>query len=97
MQKTVKMRQIDERLSVPAHTFELRTFTGATKYKSVWRAMRKGLVGRNGEVLPLRPFNNSKRTKGRKLQKDFEKASLRLKSYLKRAQEIDTENAKEKH
>ena len=88
------MRVENDRLMVPEHVFPIRHFTGVKKYRSVWRAMRRGLASQNGEALPTRPFNNSKRTKGRKLQKDFQQASEQYKHILAKARKIDTENAK---
>lgn len=98
MQTQVKMRKVDENENhwVAYHVKPLRVFSGVKKHRSVWRAMRRGNVGYSGEVLPSRPFNNSKRTRGRKLQKEFEKASVTLKSWMNKAREIDTENAKSK-
>lgn len=42
----------------------LRDYSGVRKYKSIRRAIRKGLVSIYGEVYPKRPFNNKKRGKG---------------------------------
>jgi len=33
-------------------------FSGVSKHKSVWRAMRRGHVSVNGELFPNKPFNN---------------------------------------
>lgn len=65
---------------VPKHTYPLRRFEGVKQFKSVWRAMRRMSVSRAGIVLPSRPFNNSSRTKGRKLQIQFEKTLENLKN-----------------
>lgn len=43
----------------------LRLFEAVRKFKSVKRAMRRGNVSPIGEILPRRPFNNRKPTKGR--------------------------------
>lgn len=43
----------------------LRLFEAVRKFKSVRRAIRRGHVSPIGEILPRRPFNNRKPTKGR--------------------------------
>lgn len=48
----------------------LLTFDATGKFKSVWRAMRRGHVSHHGIVYPSRPFNNRKPTLGRKLNED---------------------------
>lgn len=48
------------------HTYALSSFDGVHKYKSVWRAMRRGNVSASGVIYPHRPFNNSKATIGRR-------------------------------
>ena len=40
-------------------------FSGVSKYKSVWRAMRRGHVSVNGELFPNKPFNNRPNTSKR--------------------------------
>lgn len=57
---------------VAKHTHPLGNFEGVYKYKSVWRAIRRKKVSMMGRIYPNRPFNNGKRTKGRKLQVDAE-------------------------
>lgn len=37
----------------------LMTYEGVSKYKSVRRAMRRGLVSPFGRIYPKRPFSNS--------------------------------------
>lgn len=50
----------------PAMELHLITYKAVNKFKSIRRAIRKGNVTRWGEITPKRPFNNSKRTRGRK-------------------------------
>ena len=40
-------------------------FSGVSKYKSIWRAMRRGHVSVNGEEFPKKPFNNRANTSSR--------------------------------
>lgn len=42
----------------------LRNFTGVSKFKSIRRAMRRGLVSLFGDIYPRRPFNNRKQRAG---------------------------------
>lgn len=42
----------------------LKVFDGVSKFKSIRRAMRKGLVTPWGRIAPKRPFNNRSRKKG---------------------------------
>ena len=39
----------------------LRTFIATSKYKSVIRAIRRGLVSIDGIIFPKRPFNNRRK------------------------------------
>ena len=97
MQKTTPKREIDERLSVAVHVHPISTFEGVKKVKSIWRAIRRGKASRNGMLYPYRPFNNAKRTRGRKLQKEFEKTKVSIDQYLERARLIDEKNAAKEH
>jgi hypothetical protein len=45
----------------------IRLFEAVSKYKSVYRAIRRGNVSPIGEIYPKRPFNNRKPTAGRHL------------------------------
>ena len=76
---------------VPKHVHTLSVLGDVDKVKSVWRAMRRGRMSTSGKLYPDRPFNNRKRTKGRKIQKDFERVSLEIKirRALKKAQLLD--------
>lgn len=56
----------------PEKDLHLQVFYAVSKFKSVRRAIRRGKVAEWGEIIPSRPFNNSKRTEGRKLQKEKE-------------------------
>lgn len=60
----------------------LKVFDGVHKYKSVWRAMRRGHVSPNGIVYPKRPFNNAKATKGREINEKKKLIYGRLKQHL---------------
>ena len=42
----------------------LISYSGVTKFKSIRRAMRRGLVSTTGVIYPKRPFNNRSRNKG---------------------------------
>ena len=61
---------------------ELRlvTFNNVSKYKSVRRAMRRGHMVYWGEIIPHRPFNNRKRTEGRRAQLVKEEIYGRIKN-----------------
>lgn len=45
-------------------SINLKIFDGVSKFKSIRRAMRRGLVTPWGRVAPKRPFNNRSRVKG---------------------------------
>jgi hypothetical protein len=51
----------------------LVTFEGVSKYKSVNRAIKRGLVSPYGEVYPKRPFNNRTSKKGSRFFNDLKK------------------------
>ena len=93
MQEQTPMHQVDDRTSVPKHIRPLSFFHDVKKVKSVSRAMRRGRMDERGRLYPSRPFNNAKRTKGRKQQQEFEKANSEVKKYLAKAREIDERNA----
>ena len=93
MQEQTPMHQVDERTSVPKHIAPLSFFNDVSKVKSVSRAMRRGRMDKLGRLYPSRPFNNSKRTLGRKRQVEFEKTNLEIKRYLAKARKIDQDNA----
>jgi hypothetical protein len=44
----------------------LRTFEGVSKYKSVFRAIRRNNVSPSGVMIPKRPFHNKANTSKRK-------------------------------
>lgn len=58
----------------------LFSYQGVNYFKSVRRAIRRGHVTMGGLVDYKRPFNNRKRTKGRKLQVDKERTYGKIKS-----------------
>lgn len=64
----------------------LKVFDGVSKFKSIRRAMRKGLVTPWGRIAPKRPFNNRSRKKGtRPLEIEKEKIYGQLKHRSKAA------------
>lgn len=46
----------------------LVNFNCVSRFKSVRRAMRRGLLTEFGYIAPKKPFNSRKRTRGRKFQ-----------------------------
>lgn len=68
-EKKTKEPQYNE----PKMMLQLTVYSAVGKYKSIRRAIRKGHVTSWGEEVPKRPFNNRKRTLGRKLQITKEK------------------------
>lgn len=73
------MRHIVE--VIPSDTpIKLERFDGVALFKSVRRAQRRGHVAPWGAVYPSRPFNNKKRTRGRKLQVEKERIYAQLRS-----------------
>lgn len=59
----------------------LINFSGVRKYKSVNRAIKRGHVTRYGMLIPSRPFNNRKPTRGRKLNEAKKRIYSQLKDY----------------
>ena len=47
------------------NTLKLQYFECVKRFKSVKRAFKKGYITNFGYILPKRPFNNKKHTKGR--------------------------------
>lgn len=47
-------------------TLNLRDYRAAGKFKSIRRAIRKGLVSPSGTICPKRPFNNRANTSRKK-------------------------------
>lgn len=47
------------------NSINLRSFACVSKFKSVIRAAKRGNITRFGDIIPKRPFNNRKETKGR--------------------------------
>lgn len=48
------------------NTLNLQYFECTKRFKSIGRAFRKGHITNYGFILPNRPYNNKKHTKGRK-------------------------------
>lgn len=72
------MEHIVEVIEGPA--LNLERYDAVYRFKSVRRAQRRGLVTLEGIIAPNRPFNNKKRTKGRRLQVEKERIYAQLKS-----------------
>lgn len=45
-------------------SLNLISYDGVNKFKSIRRAIRRGLVSATGVIYPKRPFNNRSRNKG---------------------------------
>lgn len=59
--ETIEQRRINNLQKVginPYTPHAIIHFDEVKKYKSVWRAMRRGHLSVNGELFPNRPFNN---------------------------------------
>lgn len=69
----------EKKTKEPQMMLYLAVYSAVGKYKSIRRAIRKGHVTSWGEEVPKRPFNNRKRTSGRKLQISKEKVYGELK------------------
>ena len=65
-------------------SIHLTTFEGVRKYKSVKRAIKRGHVTRYGILIPSRPFNNRKPTRGRKLNEEKKRVYKQMKDYERR-------------
>lgn len=50
-----------------SNSMNIRNFVCVSRFKSVLRAARRGHLTRYGTVIPDRPFNNRKATKGRRM------------------------------
>lgn len=66
------------------NSIHLTTFEGVRKYKSVKRAIKRGHVTRYGILIPARPFNNRKPTRGRKLNEEKKRIYNKMKDYERR-------------
>lgn len=49
-----------------ADNSELKTFEAVSKFKSVFRAIKRGHLTKSGMIIPRRPFNNRCNTSKRK-------------------------------
>jgi hypothetical protein len=65
----------------PYRQHKIIIFEAVKKYKSVFRAMRRGKVSVDGTLFPLRPFNNRKNTSKRTLIDSREINSRKQKIY----------------
>lgn len=70
-----------EERSMGESIVNLATFVAVNKYKSIRRAMRRGLVAWDGTLYPRRPFNCRKPTRGRKFNEDKKKIYAELNRY----------------
>ena len=68
-----------EENNIAMEELNLFTFNGVSKYKSIRRAIRRGLVSPMGMVYPNRPFNNRK-------NKPLETLKRNIYNGIKRAQ-----------
>lgn len=75
MGKMVEVRKENE-----PETLYLTSYFAVREFKSIRRAIRRGLVTPYGTMAPRRPFNNRKRTLGRKFQIDKERIYAEIKS-----------------
>lgn len=66
------------------NSIHLITFEGVKRYKSVRRAIKRGHVTRYGILIPKRPFNNRKSTRGRKLNEEKKRIYKQMKDYERR-------------
>lgn len=57
------------------------TFEAFKKFKSVNRAIKRGLVSPLGVIYPKRPFNNRKPTLGRTMNEEKKRIYERVKQY----------------
>ena len=62
----------------------LLVFDAVRKYKSVVRAYKRGHITKYGFLIPRRPFNNRKRTRGRALNEKKKRIYAQLKDYERR-------------
>lgn len=60
------LMSLDEFKEYLNSTRPLRTYIGVSKYKSVWRAMRRGHLTVDGYIIPKRPFSNGGNRSSRK-------------------------------
>ena len=66
------------------NSINLVVFEGVRKFKSVQRAIRRGHVTRYGIIIPRRPFNNRKPTRGRRFNEEKKRIFNSLKDYERR-------------
>lgn len=74
-----KVRLLEEMGEKPEKVHPLREFSAVSRYKSVFRAIRRGHVSVDGQKFPDRPFNNRK---DRKLQSKKKSIYNDYKRYL---------------
>jgi len=83
-------QKIDGLLSHDINPYQphvLMNFNGIGKYKSIWRAMRKGKASVDGTPFPKKPFNNRKN----KPNQDIKKAiHNELKKYRNRVNRVES-------
>lgn len=68
-------------INLGENVINLYTFAAVSRYKSIRRAMRRGLVAMDGTLYPRRPFNCRKPTRGRKFNEDKKKIYAELNRY----------------
>lgn len=74
MEEIVEVRRENE-----PETLYLQSYHAVHKFRSIRRAIRRGLVTHIGWEAPKRPFNNRKRTRGRRFQINKERIYENLK------------------
>lgn len=62
-----KLMSEEEFKNYLSNSMNLRDFSCVSRFKSVLRAARRGHITTFGTVVPDRPFNNRKATRGRKM------------------------------
>lgn len=71
------------------NTLFLKTFEATKRFKSVRRAIRKGLVSPDGIIYPKRPFNNAKHKKkgiNDRKKKIYEQLKHKQKQFIEQLQ-----------
>lgn len=67
MEERKKLMTEEEFKEYMNNSMNIRNFACVSRFKSVLRAVRRGHLTQYGTVIPDRPFNNRKATKGRKM------------------------------
>jgi len=73
----VKSNTIDYYGDFEKGILHLRDYSGVQKFKSIRRAIRRGLVSVYGDVYPKRPFNNTSTKLKKEKQRIYEQLKRR--------------------